>query len=65
MYHEKPHICDGTAKTVTYKGSADSDTAAGMIYLALVHENLQIVGMVDQTVDATTTAKDVAVVSRI
>lgn len=61
----RPHVCDGTAKTVTYKGSAASDTAAGTIWLALLHENLQIVGKVDQTVDATSGAANVAVISRI
>ena len=61
----RPHVCDGTAKTVTYTGSAGSDTAVGMIWLALLHENLQIVGKVDQTVDATSTAANVAVLGRI
>lgn len=61
----RPHVCDGTAKTVTYTGSAGSDTAAGMIWLALLHENLQIAGKIDQTVDATSEAADVAVISRI
>lgn len=65
LYHEKPHICDGVAKTVTYKGSAGSDTAAGKIWLALLHENLQIVGKADQTVDATVAAANVAILSRI
>lgn len=32
-YVKKPYICDGTAKSVTYTGSAGSDTAAGYIYL--------------------------------
>lgn len=61
----RPHVCDGTAKTVTYTGSAGSDTAAGKIWLALLHENLQIVGKADQTVDATAAAANVAVLSRI
>jgi len=59
------HVCDGTAKTITYTGSAGSDTAAGWIYLALLHENLEIVGMAEQTVDATAAAANLAVLSRI
>lgn len=64
-FARKPHVCDGTAKTVSYTGSAGSDTAAGFIYLALLHENLQIVAMADQTVDATAAAANAALVSRI
>ena len=59
------HVCDGTAKTVSYTGSAGSDTAAGWIYLALLHENLRVVGQAEQTVDATAAAANLAVLSKI
>ena len=58
-YVEMLHRCDGTAKTVTYTGSANSDTAAGVIWLGLAAEGLQLVARVAKTADATLAAGNV------
>jgi len=52
-YVEQVYRCDGTAKTVTYTGSAGSDTAAGKIWLVLAAEGLQLVARAVKTADAT------------
>jgi len=64
-YARKYHRCDGTAKSVTYTGSAGSDTAAGMIWLDLVGEGLVIVGAAEESKDATSAAKDIQIRSML
>jgi hypothetical protein len=59
------HVCDGTAKTVTYTGSGGSDTAAGIIWLTLLAEGFEIVGKAEETVDASSAAADIMIRSRI
>lgn len=58
-YVEMIHRCDGTAKTVTYTGSAGSDTAAGVVWLTLAAEGLGVVAKVAKTADATSGAVNV------
>ncbi len=67
VYYSVPtvpgHVCDGTAKLITYTTS--DHTIAGTFWVVLEGENLQIVGQSDQTVDATGTAANMAVLSRL
>lgn len=67
VYYSVPtipgHVCDGTAKTITYTTS--NHTIAGTFWIVLEGENLQIVGQSEQTVDATSAAANMAVLSRI
>lgn len=58
-YVEMIHRCDGTAKTVTYTGSAGSDTATGVVWLTLAAEGLGVVAKVAKTADATSGAVNV------
>lgn len=55
-YKELKHLCDGTAKTVTYTTSDHAIT--GNIYLLLVHPNFQRVAQANETVDASAAAAD-------
>ena len=67
VYYSVPaipgHVCDGTAKLITYTTS--NHTIAGTFWIVLEGENLQIVGKSEQTVDATGDAANMAVLSRI
>jgi len=64
-YVEKAYRCDGTAKTVTYTGSAGSDTAAGKIWLVLAAEGLQLVARAIKTADASSASANAWGVSLI
>jgi hypothetical protein len=64
IYHPKPYLTDGTIKSVNYV-KATHNVGTGIIWLVLESEGLQIVGKSDQTVDATTTASNMAVLSSI
>jgi hypothetical protein len=67
VYYSVPtvpgHVCDGTTKTISYTTS--NHTIAGTFWVVLEGENLQIVGKSEQTVDASTGAANMAVLSKI
>lgn len=64
IYHPKPYLTDGTIKSVNYV-KATHNVGTGIIWLVLESEGLQIVGQSEQTVDATSAAANMAVLSRI
>jgi hypothetical protein len=60
----KSYLTDGTIKSVVYV-KATHNVGTGIIWLVLESEGLQIVGKSDQTVNATSDAANMAVLSRI
>jgi len=64
IYHPKPYLKDGSIKSVTYT-KATHNVGTGIIWLVLESEGLQIVGKSEQTVDATSDAANMAVLSGI
>ena len=58
-YAEKPHRCDGTAKSISYTTS--SHAVAGTIWLLLRHEGLRVVGQCEKAADASSAAVDIQV----
>ena len=67
VYYSVPsvpgHVCDGTAKLITYTTS--NHAIVGTFWVVLESEGLQIVGKSEQTVDATSAAANMAVLSSI
>jgi hypothetical protein len=64
LFSVKSYLTDGTIKSVVYV-KATHNVGTGIIWLVLESEGLQIVGKSDQTVNATSDAANMAVLSRI
>ena len=64
LFSVKSYLTDGSIKSVVYK-KATHAVGTGIIWLVLESEGLQIVGRSEQTVDATSDAANMAVLSRI
>lgn len=62
-YEEKEHLCDGTAKSLTY--TTTDHAIAGNFHILLVHPNFQIVAQADETVDASAAAAALWALNRI
>ena len=62
-YEEKEHLCDGTAKSLTY--TTTDHAIVGNIHILLVHPNFQIVAQADESVDASAAAAALWALSRI
>jgi hypothetical protein len=58
----KFHVCDGTAKSLTY---VTSGASAGDIYLVVFAPGISIVGKAEQTLTASASAQDIMVTSLI
>lgn len=64
LFNVKPYLTDGTIKSVVYKKTTHN-VGTGIIWLVLESEGLQIVGKSEQTVDASSAAANMAVLSKI
>ncbi|MBC2746202.1 MAG: hypothetical protein HF975_04200 [ANME-2 cluster archaeon] len=62
-YEENIHLCDGTAKSLSYTTS--DHTITGNIHLLLVHPNFQVIAQADETIDASAAAAALWAMSRI
>jgi hypothetical protein len=62
-YEEKEHLCDGTAKSLTY--TTTDHAIAGNFHILLVHPNFQIVAQADESIDASAAAAALWALNRI
>ena len=62
-YEEKEHLCDGTAKSLTY--TTTNHAIVGNIHVLLVHPGFQVVAQADETVDASSAAAALWALSKV
>jgi len=62
-YEEKEHLCDGTAKSLTY--TTTDHAIVGNFHILLAHPKFQIVGQADESVDASSAAAALWAMSKI